>query len=192
MARPTASSLSLFSVTGRETTSPRTRLRRSGAEICRRSCTSLTSEGSAAGAIPGAASSVRRVNPNRLSARARPEELMTSIITHSETVSIPRRAGVLCYRGGMLNRKFADLRHAPELDPRLVRYDPAGLPQAVVGIGPNASVKTKGGAVLARPGFTWGISFFPARGSPIASVSAAGGQRFPPHAALCVPPEGRD
>ena len=54
----------------------------------------------------------------------------------------------------MLNRKFADLRHAPELDPRLYRYDPAALPQAVVAIGPKARVKTKGGAVLAEQGFT--------------------------------------
>ena len=92
----------------------------------------------------------------------------------------------------MLNRKFADLRHAPELDPRLVRYDPAGLPQAVVGIGPNASVKTKGGAVLARPGFTWAMFLFPGRWYAIASVYDARGQLIAHHVDLCVPPEERD
>ena len=63
----------------------------------------------------------------------------------------------------MLNRKYADLRHAPELDPRLVRYDPAALPQAVVALGPEARVKSKGGAVLAGPGFSWAIFLFPGR-----------------------------
>jgi hypothetical protein len=54
----------------------------------------------------------------------------------------------------VLNRKFADLRHAKDLDPRVIRYDASALPQAVVVIWPRASRKTKGGVVLAEPGFT--------------------------------------
>src|SRR6266436_8066306 len=92
MARPTASSLSLFSVTEKETTSPRTRLRRWSAEICRRSSTSLTTEGSAAGAGPAATSSARRLIPRRPSARPRLDELIAAIIAHSETMGTRRRA----------------------------------------------------------------------------------------------------
>jgi predicted RNA-binding protein associated with RNAse of E/G family len=92
----------------------------------------------------------------------------------------------------MLNRKFADLRHAPELDPRLIRYDPAALPQAVVAIGPDASVKTKGGIVLAEPGFTWAMFLFPGRWYAIASVYDASGKVIAHHVDLCVPPEERD
>ena len=91
-----------------------------------------------------------------------------------------------------MNRKFADLRHAPELDPRLIRYDPAALPQAVVAIGPKTRVKAKGGAVLAAPGFTWAISLFPGRWYAIASVYDARGQLAAHHVDLCVPPEERD
>jgi predicted RNA-binding protein associated with RNAse of E/G family len=92
----------------------------------------------------------------------------------------------------VLNRKFADLRHAPELDPRLVRYDPTALPQAVVAIGPSARVKTKGGAVVARPGFTWALFFFPGRWYAITSVHDAQGALVVHHADLCVPPEECD
>jgi len=98
----------------------------------------------------------------------------------------------LCYREGVLNRKFADLRHAPELDPRLVHYDAAALPQAVVGIGPKAQVKTKGGVVLAEPGFTWAMFFFPRRWHAIESVYDARGQLVAHHVDLCLPPEERD
>jgi len=101
------------------------------------------------------------------------------------------RAG-LCYREGVLNRKFADLRHTPELDPRLVRYDPVALPQAVVALGPGARVKTKGGSVLAEPGFTWALSFFPGRWYTILSVYDARGRLVAHHVDLCVPPEERD
>ena len=92
----------------------------------------------------------------------------------------------------MLNRKFADLRHAPQLDPRLIRYDPAALPQAVVAIGPGARAKRKGGAVLAGPGFTWATFFYPGRWYTIASVYDARGQLAAHHVDLCVPPEERD
>jgi predicted RNA-binding protein associated with RNAse of E/G family len=92
----------------------------------------------------------------------------------------------------VLNRKFADLRHAPELDPRLLRYDPAALPQAVVAIGPKARVKTKGGAVLAEPGFTWAMFLIPERWYAIESVYDARGQLVAHHVDLCVPPEERD
>jgi predicted RNA-binding protein associated with RNAse of E/G family len=92
----------------------------------------------------------------------------------------------------VLNRKFADLRHAPDLDPRLIRYDPAALPQAVVAMGPNASVKIKGGAVLAKPGFTWAMFLFPGRWYAIASVYDARGQLIARHVDLCVPAEERD
>jgi predicted RNA-binding protein associated with RNAse of E/G family len=94
-----------------------------------------------------------------------------------------------CYRAGVLNRKFADLRHAPELDPRLIRYDPAALPQAVVAIGPNARVKAKGGVVLAEPGFTWAMFFYPGRWYAISSVYDARGRPAAHHVDLCVPPE---
>jgi hypothetical protein len=58
------------------------------------------------------------------------------------------------YSEGVLNRKFADLRHAPELDPMVLHYHPAALPQAVVAIGRRGRRKTKGGLVLADPGFS--------------------------------------
>jgi len=92
----------------------------------------------------------------------------------------------------VLNRKFADLRHAPELDPRLLDYDPTRHPQAVVAIGPAASQKTKGGVVIAAPGFTWALSFFPDRWYSIASVYDAQGVFVAHHVVLCVPPEERD
>ena len=98
----------------------------------------------------------------------------------------------LCYREGVLNRKFADLRHAPDLDPRLIRYDRAAFPQAVVAIGPKAGVKTKGGAVLAEPGFTWAMFLIPDHWYAIESVYDARGRLVAHHVDLCVPPEERD
>lgn len=92
----------------------------------------------------------------------------------------------------MLNRKFADLRHAPDLDPHLVRYDSSVCPQSVVRIGPAAKEKTKGGVVLARPGFTWAMSFFAALWYTITSAYDARGELAVHHVDLCVPPEERD
>ena len=92
----------------------------------------------------------------------------------------------------MLNRKFADLRHAPELEPRVVRYDPSALPQAVVALGPGARRKTKGGVVIAEPGFTWATFFFPGRWYSITSAYDGAGALVAHHVDLCVPPEERD
>jgi predicted RNA-binding protein associated with RNAse of E/G family len=92
----------------------------------------------------------------------------------------------------MLNRKFADLRHAPELDPRLIDYDPSRLPQAVVALGRAARRKTKGGVVIAAPGFTWALSFFPGRWYSIASIYDERAALVAHHVDLCVPPEERD
>jgi predicted RNA-binding protein associated with RNAse of E/G family len=92
----------------------------------------------------------------------------------------------------VLNRKFADLRHAPELDPRPLGYDPTVLPQAVVAIGPGARPKMKGGAVLAQPGFTWALFFFPGRWYAITSIYDGHGELVAHHVDLCVPPEECD
>ena len=92
----------------------------------------------------------------------------------------------------MLNRKFGDLRHAPELDPRLLDYDPSRLPQAIVAIGPAARRKTKGGVIIAAPGFTWALSFFPGHWYTIASVYDARARLVAHHVDLCVPPEEHD
>ena len=92
----------------------------------------------------------------------------------------------------MLNRKFADLRHAPDLDPRLVRYEPTALPQSVVAIGPAAKQKTKGGVVLAAPGFTWAMSFFPGRWYSTTSSYDPRGELVGHHVDLCVPCEEQD
>ena len=89
----------------------------------------------------------------------------------------------------MLNRKFADLRHAPDLDPRLVDYDPSRLPQAVVAMGPAARPKSKGGLLIAAPGFTWALSFWPGRWYSIASAYDAQALLVAHHVDLCVPPE---
>ena len=92
----------------------------------------------------------------------------------------------------MLNRKFADLRHAPELDPRPLSYHPGALPQSLVAIGPGARPKVKGGTVLARPGFTWALFFFPGRWYAITSVHDELGELVAHHVDLCVPPEEMD
>jgi predicted RNA-binding protein associated with RNAse of E/G family len=89
----------------------------------------------------------------------------------------------------MLNRKFADLRHAPELDPHVLAYDSAALPQSVVVVGPAAQRKTKGGAVLAEPGFTWALFFFPDQWYTITSVYDGRARWVAHHVDLCVPPE---
>jgi len=96
------------------------------------------------------------------------------------------------YSDGVLNRKFADLRHAPELDPRVLRYDPALSPQAVVSIGPGATTKTKGGVIMAEPGFIWALFLFPDRWYAITSIYDARGALVAHHVDLCRPPEERD
>ena len=92
----------------------------------------------------------------------------------------------------MLNRKFADLRQAPDLDPRVLRYDPAGSPQAVVEIGPGARVKTKGGVVIAEAGFTWALFSAPYRWYAITTIRDGGGALVAHHVDLCCPPEQQD
>jgi predicted RNA-binding protein associated with RNAse of E/G family len=92
----------------------------------------------------------------------------------------------------MLNRKYADFRHAPELDPRVLVNDPAALPQSVARLGPGAKKKTKGGVVLAEPGFTWAVFYFPGRWYTITSIYAARGSLVAHHVDLCVPPEEVD
>jgi predicted RNA-binding protein associated with RNAse of E/G family len=92
----------------------------------------------------------------------------------------------------VLNRKFADLRHAPELDPRVVTCDATGCPQSVVSLGPAARRKTKGGLVLAEPGFTWALFFFPGQWYTITSVYDRGGQLVAHHVDLGLPAEDRD
>jgi predicted RNA-binding protein associated with RNAse of E/G family len=92
----------------------------------------------------------------------------------------------------MLNRKFADLRHAPDLDPRVLGYDPTKLPQAVVAVGPSARRKTKGGVVLAEPGFVWAVFFFPGHWYSITSVYDARAALVAHHVDLCAPSEERD
>ena len=92
----------------------------------------------------------------------------------------------------MLNRKYADFRHAPELDPRVLVNDPAKLPQSVAAIGPGATKKTKGGVVLAEPGYVWAVFFFPGRWYTISSIYEARGSLVAHHVDLCVPPEEVD
>jgi predicted RNA-binding protein associated with RNAse of E/G family len=89
----------------------------------------------------------------------------------------------------VLNRKFADLRHAPELDPHLLVYDPARLPQSVVSLGPAARRKTKGGVTLSAPGFTWAVFFFPGQWYSVTSAYDVGGSLVAHHVDLCVPAE---
>lgn len=92
----------------------------------------------------------------------------------------------------MLNRKFADLRHAPDLDPRVLTYDASALPQAVVAIGPRAQRKTKGGVVLAEPGFTWALFLFPGRWYAVESVYDRSGSLVAHHVDICRPIEEMD
>ena len=92
----------------------------------------------------------------------------------------------------MLNRKFADLRHSPKLDPRVISYDAAALPQAVVAIGPRADRKTKGGVVLAEPGFTWAMFLFPGRWYAVQSAYDQRGRLVAHHVDICRPLEETD
>jgi len=92
----------------------------------------------------------------------------------------------------VLNRKFADLRNYPTLDPRVISYDAMALPQAVVTIGPGAQRKTKGGVVLAEPGYTWAIFLFPGRGYAVESVFDRSGAFVAHHVDLCRPFEETD
>ena len=92
----------------------------------------------------------------------------------------------------MLNRKFADLRHSPKLDPRVISYDAAALPQAVVAIGARANRKTKGGVVLAEPGFTWAMFLFPGRWYAVESVYDQRGRLVAHHVDICRPLEETD
>jgi predicted RNA-binding protein associated with RNAse of E/G family len=46
--------------------------------------------------------------------------------------------------------------------------------------------------VLAEPGFTWALFFFPGRWYAIASVYDEGGDLVAHHVDLCLPPEERD
>lgn len=92
----------------------------------------------------------------------------------------------------MLNRKFADLRHAPDLDPHVLSYDASALPQAVVAIGPRAQRKTKGGIVLAAPSFTWAMFLFPARWYAVESVYDQSGRLVAHHVDICRPLEESD
>lgn len=92
----------------------------------------------------------------------------------------------------MLNRKFADLRHSPRLDPRVLSYDASALPQAVVAIGPRAQRKTKGGVVLAEPGFTWAIFLLPDKWYAVESVYDQSGRLVAHHVDICRPVEETD
>jgi len=92
----------------------------------------------------------------------------------------------------MLNRKFADLRHSPGLDPRVLSYDASAFPQAVVAIGPRAQRKTKGGVVLAEPGFTWAIFLLPEKWYAVESVYDQNGTLVAHHVDICRPCEEVD
>src|SRR5262249_58369139 len=89
----------------------------------------------------------------------------------------------------MLNRKFADLRHAPDLDPRVLTYDPAGLPQSVVAVGPSARRKTKSGVVLAEPGVVLAVVFFPGHWYAITAGYDTRPALVAHHLAPCAPSE---
>jgi predicted RNA-binding protein associated with RNAse of E/G family len=92
----------------------------------------------------------------------------------------------------MLNRKFADLRHSPGLDPRVLSYDASAFPQAVVAIGPRAQRKTKGGVVLAEAGFTWAIFLLPDKWYAVESVYDQNGTLVAHHVDICRPSEEVD
>jgi len=98
----------------------------------------------------------------------------------------------LRYRDHVLNRKFVDLRHAPDLDPHVLSYEAAALPQAVVAIGPRAQRKTKGGLVLAEPGFTWAIFLLPDKWYAVESVYDRSGRLVAHHVDICRPLEETD
>lgn len=84
------------------------------------------------------------------------------------------------------------MRHARDLDPRVLSYDASALPQAVVLIGPSASRKTKGGVVLAEPGFTWALFPFPGRWYAVESIYDRSGGPVAHHVDICRPLEETD
>ena len=92
----------------------------------------------------------------------------------------------------MINRKYADLRHAPSLDPQLVRYDPGARPQSVVRLGPAAARKVKGGIRLGEPGWTWTSFLYADRWYAIVSVFDATGRKVADHVDVARPAEERD
>jgi hypothetical protein len=96
------------------------------------------------------------------------------------------------YRHSVLNRKFADLRHAKDLDPHVLRYDASALPQAVVAIGPRAKRKTKGGVVLAEAGYTWALFLFPGQWYAVESVFDRDRAFVAHHVDICRPLEETD
>jgi predicted RNA-binding protein associated with RNAse of E/G family len=89
----------------------------------------------------------------------------------------------------MLNRKYADLRHAPGLDPRVLRYEPAARPQAVVRLGPKSRRKVKAGVVLGDPGFTWALFLHPGQWHVLTAVYDTAGGLVAHYIDLCTPPE---
>jgi predicted RNA-binding protein associated with RNAse of E/G family len=91
----------------------------------------------------------------------------------------------------MLNRKYADFRHAPGLDPGLMRYDPGSLPQAVARLGPACRRTMKGGLVLAEPGYTWALFLFPDCWYALTSIFDRHGRLVAHHVDMATPPEER-
>jgi predicted RNA-binding protein associated with RNAse of E/G family len=89
----------------------------------------------------------------------------------------------------MLNRKYADFRHAPRLDAGLVRYDPRTPPQAVARLGPACVRKTKGGLVLAEPGYTWALFLFPGAWYALTAIFDRDGHPVADHVDVATPPE---
>jgi hypothetical protein len=92
----------------------------------------------------------------------------------------------------VLNRKFADLRHAPRLDPHVLSYDPRSRPQSLIRLGPGSRRKVKGGVILAEPGFTWALFLFPRCWYVLTSVFDRQRQLVGHHVDLCLPPEEKD
>jgi predicted RNA-binding protein associated with RNAse of E/G family len=92
----------------------------------------------------------------------------------------------------VLNRKYADLRHSPRLDARLVRYEPEALPQAVLSLGPACARKVKGGVVLSEPGFTYALFLAPGRWYVVTSIFDRERQLVAHHVDIACPPEEED
>ena len=92
----------------------------------------------------------------------------------------------------MLKRHYADFRHAPRLDPQVLAYDPAALPQAVYLLGPACRRRVKGGVVIAEPGWTGGFFLYPGRWYAVISIHDAAGALVAYHVDLCTPVEERD
>ena len=92
----------------------------------------------------------------------------------------------------MLKRHYADLRHAPQLDPQILAYDPLALPQAVVRLGPACRRRIKGGVVIAEPGWTGAFFLYPGRWYAVMVVSDTEGALAAYHVDLCTPLEERD